>query len=179
MTLAELKAMKEKSDAIVKTLENDREILKSTKQKQIEDNNVSLQEFLDSLKSYAELIPDGYSGERIPTYPLFNQFKEHPYGRFWEEDTWVTVYDNKFSFLIANGDEQYCIDITKDKASIYYTEYSYKSYFNDFKKFVLDHKDDIKAYVEQELEVVLKKYVDSNKEQNDKLYTDIEKLSKN
>lgn len=177
MTLAELKAMKEKSDAIVKTLENDRAILVSTKQKQIEDNTSNLQEFLDSLKEYAELIPDGYNGESIPTISLFRQFKEHPWG-FWDDDTWVGVWDNKFKFLIANGNEQYCIEIDKNDACIYYTKYSYKSYFNDFKKFVLDHKDEIKSYVEQALENVLTKYVQNNKAQNDSLYEDIKKLGK-
>ena len=180
MTLAELKAMKEKSDSIVATLKNDREVLVSTKQKQVEDNSKNLQEFLDSLKEYAELIPPKASSDSICTHPLFSQFKDHARGWFWEEDTRVTIYDEKISFLTRGGDECFIIDITKDSADIYIPScrHDYSRYcFDSFKKFVLDHKEEVRAYVEQVLEDCLIRYVNSNKKQNDELYADIEKLS--
>lgn len=179
MTLNELKAMREKSDAIVSTLKNDREVLFSTKQRRIEDNAKDLQEFLDSLKEYAKLIPE-INTKSICTYPLFQQFDHHARGRFWEEDTRVGIYDDKICFLISGGDECFIIDITKDCASLYIPsnrrDYSHLC-IDDFKKFILDHKEDVRGYVEKIVELALEDYVNINKVQNDKLYDDIERLS--
>jgi hypothetical protein len=55
MTLEELKQLKEKTDSLIFTFQNDRQILQEEKQKREEKNNKDFDTFLDELKEYAKL----------------------------------------------------------------------------------------------------------------------------
>lgn len=181
MNLEELKALKEKSDRLVETLKNDREVLKQTKEVICKDNTKDLRTFLESLRDYAELIPKSIRFVEVNTYGLFKQFDKHRYGGFWSDDTWLRISETGLHFLCSNGDEEYFIDIDKDKATIGYPEHHHyysSRYYEDFKVFLLDHKEEIKAYIEEGLEQVLAQYVESNKEQNDALYADVTRLNR-
>lgn len=178
MTLEQLKELKEKSDKLVETLQNDRVLMKNTVNKIKEDNSKDFQEFLDSLKEYAKLIPEGVNTDYIGTIKLFGKFDKHMYMGFWEDDTWVHVYNGKVHFLCSNGDEQYCIDISSEEAKCYYPKNNYiHIYFDDFKKFILEHKEEFTAYVEQVTEKSIENYVAENKKQNDDLYKRAEELN--
>lgn len=61
MNLTELRALKEKTDSIVATLQNDRKVLIESKKKVQEDNAKDLRTFLESLREYAELLPTNVS----------------------------------------------------------------------------------------------------------------------
>lgn len=181
MDLEELRAMKEKTDSIVATLQNDRKVLIESKKKVQEDNAKDLRTFLESLREYAELLPTNVCVESVDTYPLFSKFDKHRYMGFWKEDTRLDTYDGSFQFLCANGDEEYCIYINKDSARIEIPKghHSYSHiYLEDFKVFLLDHKEEVRAYVEEGLKKALDKYVAENKQANDSLYADIERLNR-
>lgn len=182
MNLDELRAMKEKTDSIVATLQNDRKVLIESKKKVQEDNAKDLRTFLESLREYAELLPANVSYvESVDIFPLFSRFDKHRYMGFWKDDTKLNVYDGKFQLLCANGDEEYCIYINKDSAwlEIPKGHHTYSSiYLEDFKVFLLDHKEEVRAYVEEGLKRALDKYVAENKERNDSLYADIERLNR-
>lgn len=181
MCLEELKALKEKSDKLVETLQNDRVLMKNTVNKIKEDNSKDFQEFLDSLKEYAKLIPDDRSYDSIDTYALFSKFDKHRYMGFWDDDTWLRIYDKQFYFLCANGDEEYTIYISEDRAICSYPEHhhSYSHiYFDDFKKFILEHKEEFKGYIERALEDSINCYVSRNKAENDDLFQRAEELNR-
>ena len=179
MTLEQLKELKEKSDKLVETLQHDRVIMENTVNKIKENNSANFQEFLDSMREYAKLIPEGVRTEHIGTINLFGKFNKHGHEGFWDADTWVKVYNNSIRFLCSNSDEEYCIDISSEKAECYYpSRHSYlNSYFDDFKKFILEHKEEFTAYVEQVTEKAIENYVAENKKQNDDLYKRTEELN--
>ena len=181
MTLEQLKELKEKSDSLVATLQNDRIIMKNTVNKIKEDNSKDFQEFLDSLKEYAKLLPEGVNTTSIGTIGLFGKFDKHNYSGFWDDDTWVRVYNGKVHFLCVNGDEEYIIDISAEGAECYYPKghHSYSHiYFDDFKKFILEHKEEFKGYVEEAIEDAINCYVARNKVENDSLFQRAGELSR-
>ena len=180
MTLNELRELKKKSDRLVETFQNDRVLMQNTLDKIRLENSKNLDEFLDSLKEYAKLIPDNDSYDRIPTFMLFRKFTKHRHSCFWEEDTWLCIYAKGIHFLCSNGDEEYCIDITEEESSCYFPSghhtYS-KLYFDDFKKFILEHKEELKSLVETAVENAINHYVIKNKAKNDSLYERAEELN--
>lgn len=181
MCLEELKALKEKSDKLVETLQNDRVLMENTVNKIKEDNSKDFQEFLDSFKEYAKLIPDDRSYDNIDTYDLFSKFDKHAYYGFCSDDTWLCIYDRQFHFLCANPYEEYIIYISEDMAICSYPEHhhSYSHiYFDDFKKFILEHKEEFKTYVEKALEDSINCYVSRNKAENDSLFQRAEELNR-
>lgn len=181
MTLEQLKELKEKSDKLVETLQNDRVIMENTVNKIKEDNSKDFQEFLDSLKEYAKLIPDDRSYDRVSTYDLFSRFDKHKHYGFIKENTWMVIYDKQFYFCCANYDEEYTIYISEDRAICSYPEHhhSYSHiYFDDFKKFILEHKEEFKSYVEKALEDAINCYVARNKAENDSLFQKAEELNR-
>ena len=181
MTLEQLKELKKKSDELVETLHNDRVLIENTVNKIKEDNSNDFQEFLDSLKEYAKLLPEGVKTNCIGTINLFGKFDKHVYSGFWDNDTWVRVYENSIHFLCSNGDEEYHIDISLEKAECYYpsSHHNYTHiYFDDFKKFILEHKEEFTTFVEQVTEKAIENYVTENKKQNDDLYKRAEELNK-
>jgi hypothetical protein len=181
MTLEQLKELKEKSDKLVETLQNDRVLMKNTVNKIKEDNSKDFQEFLDSLKEYAKLIPDDRSYDNIGTIKLFGKFDKHAHGGFWGDDTWMCVYNKQFYFLCANSDEEYTIYISEERAICSYPKehHSYSHiYFDDFKKFILEHKEEFRAYVEEALEDAINCYVARNKAENDSLFQRAEELNR-
>lgn len=181
MTLEQLKELKEKSDNLIATLQNDRVLMKNTVNKIKEDNSKDFQEFLDSLKEYAKLLPEGVSTDRISTIRLFGKFNKHAYYGFFEENTWVSVYKETVHFLCANGDEEYLIDISSEEARCYYPKehHSYSHiYFDDFKKFILEHKEEFTSYVEEAIEDAINCYVARNKAENDSLFQRAKELNR-
>ena len=181
MTLEQLKELKEKSDNLIATLQNDRVLMKNTVNKIKEDNSKDFQEFLDSLKEYAKLIPEGVSTKHIGTINLFGKFDKHVYSGFWDEDTWVRVYENSIHFLCSNGDEEYYIDISSEKAECYYPSghHNYLHiYFDDFKKFILEHKEEFTSYIEEAIEDAINCYVARNKAKNDYLFQRAKELNR-
>ena len=181
MTLEQLKELKEKSDNLIATLQNDRVLMKNTVNKIKEDNSKDFQEFLDSLKEYAKLLPEGVNTDYIGTIRLFGKFDKHIYGEFWDDDTWVRVYNGKVHFLCANGDEEYIIDISAEEARCFYPKehhiYSH-IHFDDFKKFILEHKEEFTSYVEEAVEDAINCYVARNKAENDSLFQRAEELNR-
>ena len=181
MTLGELKALKEKSDKLVETFQNDRVLMQSTLDKIKQDNSKNLEDFLDSLKEYAKLIPDDESYDKVPTSTLFDKFTKHRYSGFWKDDTWLCIYGKGLHFLCANGDEEYVICITENDASCYFPSghHSYSSlYFDDFKKFILEHKEEVKSLIETAVESAINCYVIKNKAKNDSIYERAEELNR-
>ncbi len=181
MTLEQLKELKEKSDKLVMTLQNDRVLMNNTVNKIKEDNSKDFQEFLDSLKEYAKLIPDDRTYDSIDTYDLFTKFDKHARCGFWDDNTWLSVSNKQFYFLCANGDEKYTIYISEDKAICSFPKghHSYSSmYFDDFKKFILEHKEEFKRYIEDALEHAINCYVARNKAENDSLFQRAEELNR-
>ena len=181
MTLKQLKELKEKSDNLIATLLHDRVLMKNTVNKIKEDNSKDFQEFLDSLKEYAKLLPEEVSTDRIGTIKLFRKFDKHRYGGFWEEDACVHVDNGTLYFLCANGDEEYIIDISAEEVRCYYSKEHHRYshiYFDDFKKFILEHKEEFTSYIEEAIEDAINCYVARNKAKNDSLFQRVKELSR-
>lgn len=184
MNLTELRAMKEKTDSIVATLQNDRKVLKEAKAKIIADNSKSFDEFLHSLCEYVTLLSkDIYISE--PINWLYEGFKDrHGYHAFYSEDVDVTIsreYKSQkmhLSFLMAGSEESYSIEVFDDRAVFYKHEHHHNYMENELKKFILDNKEEIRRCVEKIVEHYLDKLAEDNKKANDELYSDIEKLNR-
>ena len=184
MNLTELKALKEKTDSIVATLQNDRKVLKEAKAKIIADNSKNFDEFLQSLCEYVTLLSkDIYISE--PINWLYEGFRdEHGYHAFYSDDVYVSIsreaYSNKMHlyFLMAGSNESYSINVFEDKAVFCEHEHHYNYLVNDLKKFILDNKEEVRRSVEKIVEHYLDKLAEDNKKANDSLYADIEKLNR-
>ena len=112
---------------------------------------------------------------------MFDKFDKHAHYGFWIDDTWLRVYNKQFYFLCSNADEEYTIYISEDRAICSYPQghHSYSHiYFDDFKKFILEHKEEFKAYVEKALEDAINCYVARNKAENDSLFQRAEELNR-
>lgn len=186
MNLDELRAMKEKTDAIIQTLENDRKVLVSTKTKVIEDNEKDLMSFLLTLCDYVKLITRYRSNTFEKTNWLFEDFKDNNgYHVFYSEDMDICCgreNDNAKSFylhlLCAGSEDSYSIYIYTDKAFFVPNKYHSNRCEQRFKKFLLDRKEDVRTVVENYIETYLTKLAEDSKADNDRLYSDIEKLNR-
>lgn len=186
MNLEELRVMKEKTDAIIQTLENDRKVLVSTKAKVIKDNEKDLMSFLITLCDYVKLITRFRCNTFEKTNWLFGDFKDnHGYHAFCSEDTHIccgresnnmeTIY---LHLLCAGSEESYSIYIYTDRAFFVPNKYHYNYCEQRFKKFLLDRKEDVRTIVENYIETYLMKLAEDSKADNDRLYSDIEKLNR-
>lgn len=188
MTLAELRAMKEKSDGMLETLSNDRKVMFDARKEQIQDNTKDFQEFIDSLREYAKLLPDeDVNGvhislyvKPIPTRELFEKFTEHHNHGFWWEDTYCSAspYYKRIHICCSNGDEYYALNIDTEKAELDIAKSRAHEYAEYFKRFCIEHKEEIRSYVERITQAYIEESIRANKEYNDSLYSSIEKLGK-
>lgn len=184
MNLEELRAMKEKTDSIVATLQNDRKVLKEAKAKIVADNSKNFDEFLQSLCEYVTLLSkDSYISE--PMNWLYEGFRDrHGYHAFYSEDVYVSISREYKSqkmhlYLFMSGSEEgYSIEVFDDKAVFCEHEHRHNYMVNELKKFILDNREEVKRSVEKIIEHYLDKLAEENKKENDKLYSDIEKLNR-
>lgn len=184
MNLAELRAMKEKTDSIVATLQNDRKVLKEAKEKIIADNSKSFDEFLQSLCEYVALLSkDIYVRE--PINWLYEGFRDrHGYHAFYSDDVYVGISKDSsrqkmhMYFLMSGSEEGYSIEVFDDKAVFIKHEHRYNYMENELKKFILDNKENMRRAVEKIVEHYFDKLAEESKKENDKIYSDIEKLNR-
>ena len=184
MNLTELRALKEKTDSIVATLQNDRKVLKETKEKIIADNSKSFDEFLQSLCEYVALLSkDIYVSE--PMNWLYEGFRDrHRYHAFYSDDVHVTICRDSgskkmhLSFLMAGSEESYSIYVFEDRAVFCENEHHYNYMVDNLKKFILDNKEVMRHSVEKIVEHYLDKLAEESKKENDRIYSDIEKLNR-
>ena len=184
MNLEELRAMKEKTDAIVATLQNDRKVLKDAKAKIVADNSKNFDEFLQSLCEYVALLSkDIYISE--PINWLYEGFKgKDGWRAFYSDDVYVAISREYKSqkmhlyFIMAGSEESYSIEVFDDKAYFMEHEHHRNYMVDDLKKYILDNKEGIRRAVEKIVEHYFDKLAEVNKKENDKLYSDIEKLNR-
>lgn len=179
MDLEELRAMKEKTDSMIETLKNDRTVLVKAKKEKIESNNRDFQTFLDSLIPYAQMIDKPCRAE-INVSDLFAEFKDsHGYKAFYWEDMYIHTWNDEMIRLFVSGsNEGYEILICKDKATLVLNEYRSNYMREQFKTFVLEHAEEVKAYVEDLIKLYLEELLRTNKKTNDDLFKEIESITK-
>lgn len=185
MNLEELKAMKEKTDAIIMTLENDRKILKEARAKVIEDNYKELNEFLLSLCDYVKLISTCIYNDFMRTNSLFEQFRDSGgLHVFYSDDMRLCMTRNSskekpyLSFHCSGSEEGYDIDIYDDRVFFIPNEHRSNRLKEDFRKFILEHKEEFRGLVEEYMQKYFERLARDNKRENDSLYAEIEKLNR-
>ena len=179
MNLEELRAMKEKTDAMVDTLMNDRSVMVNAKKEQIEKNAKDFQEFLDSLRPYTEMLDDEYDRIDIDVSALFGEFKDkRGYKAFYSDDMYLYNYHKQIVLFCSGTNEGYSIYIESDKAWIEYNEHRRNYMREEFKAFILEHADALRWYIEKLIELYLENKVKKNREKNDNLFKEIEAITR-
>ena len=171
MTLEQLKQLKEKTDSLLFTFQNDRQILQEEKQKREEKINQDFNAFLAELKEYAKMA---YLDCQFYTTVLSKELLEEENLVYFRvcvhHDCLLGIYHDKAT-------ESITYNLTKDRISIY-DEDNYKEFKNTLQKIILKYREKVKETLSKVIELSLVKQLEDEKKINDTLFNQIKDLEK-
>lgn len=171
MTLEELRQLKEKTDSLLSTFQNDRQILQEEKQKREEKINQDFDAFLAELKEYAKLAYldcEYYSS--VLSDELLKEENLDYFKVCVHHDCCLYIYHTQSKESIA-------YNLTKDKIHIYNMS-DYEKFKNILQKTILKYSEKVKETFGQLIELSLAKKLENEKKLNDKLFNQIKDLEK-
>jgi hypothetical protein len=171
MTLEELKQLKEKTDSLLFTFQNDRQILQEEKQKREEKLSSDFDTFLDELKEYSNLV---YLNCEYFLSVLSDELLEEEnlreFRAFIRNGVYLSIFHEK-----AKGKVIYTL--TDDTMQIFDMD-TYKELKNILQKTILKYSEKVKETLGQLVELSLTKKLEDEKKLNDKLFNQIKDLEK-
>lgn len=172
MTLAELKELKDKADSMVATLQNDRQVLVSTKQEKMRSNAKSLEDFFKVIQTeYFPLLPirDKRTKVRIDDY--INKAGVY---RSWTSE--IEYYCNEIVMRICPSgcSEDWKVILTKDNIKCY--DYLHSLTRDRLIKYMVENVEELRGLFEQLVEQAIVGNVEDNKAENDELFEYIENI---
>jgi hypothetical protein len=171
MTLEELKQLKEKTDSLLFTFQNDRQILQEEKQKREEKLSLDFDTFLDELKEYAKLAY--FNCEyflSVLSDELLEEENLREFRAFIRNGIYLSIFHER-----AKGKVIY--NLTDDTMQIFDMP-SYTELKNVLQKTILKYSEKVKETLGQLVELSLTKKLEDEKKLNDKLFNQIKDLEK-
>lgn len=171
MTLEQLKELKAKTDSLLSTFQNDRQILNEEKQKREEKINQDFDAFLSELKEYANLAYlncEYYSS--VLSDELLEEENLYCFRLCVHHDCLLGIQHKKAKELIT-------YNLTTDKLHIYNMD-EYKEFKNIIQKTILKYCEKVKETFSQLVELSLDKKLEDEKKINDKIFNQIKDLEK-
>lgn len=171
MTLEELKQLKEKTDSLLFTFQNDRQILQEEKQKREEKINQDFDAFLSELKEYSNLAYlncEYYLS--VLTNELLKEENLREFSAFVKNDVYLKIFHER-----AKGKVIY--NLTNGTMQIFDMP-SYTELKNVLQKTILRYSEKVKETFGRLIELSLDKKLEDEKKLNDKLFNQIKDLEK-
>lgn len=172
MTLEELKQLKEKTDNLLSTFQNDRQILQEEKQKREEKIKQDFGSFiLSEIKEYSNLayLNCEYFLS-ILSDELLEEENLREFRAFIRNGVYLSIFHKD-----AKGKVIY--NLTNDTMQIFDMD-SYTELKNVLQKTILKYSEKIKETFGQLIELSLDKKLEDEKNLNDKLFNQIKDLEK-
>lgn len=172
MTLEELRQLKEKTDSLLSTFQNDRQILQEEKQKREEKINQDFGSFiLSEIKEYSNLV---YLNCECFLSVLSDELLEEEnlreFRAFIRNGVYLSIFHKE-----AKGKVIY--NLTNDTMQIFDMT-SYTELKNILQKTILKYSEKVKETFGQLIELSLDKKLENEKKLNDKLFNQIKDLEK-
>ena len=171
MTLEELRQLKEKTDSLLSTFQNDRQILQEEKQKREEKIDQDFDAFLSELKEYAKLA---YLNCQFYISVLSDELLKEENLVYFR----VGVHHDVCLYIQHNkSKEPVTYNLTKDKINIYDMA-EYEEFKSTLQKTILKYSEKVKETFGRLIELSLDKKLEDEKKKNDKLFNQIKDLEK-
>lgn len=172
MTLEELRQLKEKTDNLLSTFQNDIQILQEEKQKREEKINQDFDAFLSEIKEYSNLT---YLNCEYYLSVLSDELLEEENLREFmasirNDGVYLSIFHKE-----TRGKVLY--NLTNDTMQIFDMP-SYKEFKNVLQKTILKYSEKVKETFSHLVELSLDKKLEDEKKLNDKLFNQIKDLEK-
>ena len=181
MNIEELKALKAQADNLIKTFQNDREIMENEKKNRLAENEKNFDDFIGTLTSYVEIIPDSMTCNR--TYYIMDFVRA--FSRFSgvlinSECSRLTVTIGKtLHFEIKLYRETYFIIVSKTNVEVSPSSQNRNenTHLDLLKRYIVQNKEAFLELIEDALEDCINQTVSAEKNKNDRLYEECVKFS--
>lgn len=182
MNIEELKALKAQADNLIKTFQNDREIMENEKKNRLAENEKNFDDFIGTLTSYVEIIPDSMTCNKV-YYNVMDFVRD--FSRFSgvvtnsECSNLTVTIDKTLHFRISLYRETYFIIVSKTNVEVSPSSQNRteNTHLDLLKRYIVQNKEAFLELIEDALEDCINQTVSAEKNKNDRLYEECVKFS--